>query len=70
MKVVWRDGADQEILSESFPIKVKDISGQESACKDFTVTKQAETRDFLFAMDAWKLYEDTTMPGMEYEMRQ
>jgi hypothetical protein len=34
LKIVWRDGAGLEILSESFSIEVNDVSGQENTCKD------------------------------------
>jgi hypothetical protein len=68
LKIVWRDGAGSEILSESFNIELNDISGQESTCKAFYVTKLTETRDYMFAMEPWKLYD--SMPGMEDEKRQ
>jgi hypothetical protein len=72
MTVTWRDATGEPLLSEGFSIKLNDVSQEESPCKDFTVRSETKTRDYMFAVDAWKyeeMYMDTAA-GSDYSARQ
>jgi hypothetical protein len=69
MKITWRTGSGDAVLSEGFSVKLNDVSGGDKPCKDVIVEKSSETRDFTFAVDAWKYDEMSTSATHDSRMR-
>jgi hypothetical protein len=65
LQMNFRDGKGDVLMSESFSLRLIDVSGRVSECSEESVEKNGDTADFMFAVDAWKYTEENTDASMQ-----
>jgi hypothetical protein len=68
LQINLRDGSGEPLLTESFTLRLTDVSGEGSDCQEVSATNIGNVRDYMFAIESWKYDAEMDMSTTDSTM--